>query len=105
MLHRSAIPKYWIWFHYLSIFKYPYEAIMHNEFASQKGVIWYNNMDSHMVLSSLSMGKVRMWACVVPMIVFAVVYRLFFYVSLKPALKFPAATVAANCTRFTCNDD
>lgn len=80
---RSAIPKYWIWFHYLSIFKYPYEAIMHNEFASQKGVIWYNNMDSHMVLSSLSMGKVRMWACVVPMIVFAVVYRLFFYVSLK----------------------
>jgi hypothetical protein len=82
-LCRSAIPKYWIWFHYLSIFKYPYEALMHNEFVHQKGVIWYNNLDSNNVLALFALGKVRLWACIVPMICFAVAYRLFFYISLR----------------------
>ncbi|KAG0557549.1 hypothetical protein M758_11G135400 [Ceratodon purpureus] len=80
---RTAIPKYWIWFHYLSIFKYPYEALMHNEFMHQKNVIWYNNMDSNKVLALFGLGKVRLWACIVPMICFAVAYRLFFYISLR----------------------
>lgn len=80
---RTAIPKYWIWFHYLSIFKYPYEAMMHNEFMHLKGVIWYNNMDSNKVMSLFSMGKVRLWACIVPMICFTIAYRLFFYISLR----------------------
>lgn len=81
---RSAIPKYWIWFHYLSIFKYPYEAIMHTEFMAQKNVIWYNNMDSSRVLSVVfSLGKVHVWACIVSMVCFAVGYRLLFYISLR----------------------
>ncbi|GLJ06729.1 hypothetical protein SUGI_0046430 [Cryptomeria japonica] len=29
---RSRIPPYWIWFHYISLFKYPYEAVLQNEF-------------------------------------------------------------------------
>lgn len=29
---RNRIPHYWIWFHYLSIIKYPYEAVLINEF-------------------------------------------------------------------------
>ncbi|KMZ74852.1 ABC transporter G family member 2 [Zostera marina] len=29
---HPRIPDYWIWFHYLSLAKYPYEAILHNEF-------------------------------------------------------------------------
>ncbi|GAV77258.1 ABC_tran domain-containing protein/ABC2_membrane domain-containing protein, partial [Cephalotus follicularis] len=29
---RDRIPTYWIWFHYLSLIKYPYEAVMQNEF-------------------------------------------------------------------------
>lgn len=80
---RSAIPKYWIWFHYLSIFKYPYEAIMHNEYASQKNVIWYNDLNSQGVLESFSMGKVRVWACIGPMLGFIFAYRLLFYISLR----------------------
>lgn len=31
-ISRDRIPKYWIWFHYLSIIKYPYEAVLINEF-------------------------------------------------------------------------
>ncbi|KAI3817689.1 hypothetical protein L1987_11486 [Smallanthus sonchifolius] len=29
---RDRIPGYWIWFHYLSLVKYPYEAVLQNEF-------------------------------------------------------------------------
>ncbi|KAM7254339.1 hypothetical protein ACFE04_032021 [Oxalis oulophora] len=33
-IHRSEIPVYWIWLHYSSLVKYPYEAVLHNEFNS-----------------------------------------------------------------------
>ncbi|KAF8397578.1 hypothetical protein HHK36_016498 [Tetracentron sinense] len=29
---RNRIPPYWIWFHYISLVKYPYEAVLQNEF-------------------------------------------------------------------------
>ncbi|KAK6228094.1 ABC transporter-like [Theobroma cacao] len=31
-INRDRIPAYWIWFHYLSLIKYPYEAVLQNEF-------------------------------------------------------------------------
>ncbi|KAK4279924.1 hypothetical protein QN277_011622 [Acacia crassicarpa] len=31
-INRDRIPSYWIWFHYLSLVKYPYEAVLQNEF-------------------------------------------------------------------------
>ncbi|CAH9103986.1 unnamed protein product [Cuscuta epithymum] len=31
-MNRNRIPPYWIWFHYLSLIKYPYEAVLQNEF-------------------------------------------------------------------------
>ncbi|PWA99526.1 pigment precursor permease, P-loop containing nucleoside triphosphate hydrolase [Artemisia annua] len=31
-ISRDRIPDYWIWFHYLSLVKYPYQAVLHNEF-------------------------------------------------------------------------
>ncbi|KAL2611379.1 hypothetical protein R1flu_023071 [Riccia fluitans] len=32
---RSRIPNYWIWFHYISAMKYPFEAVLINEFESK----------------------------------------------------------------------
>ncbi|KAL6998280.1 ABC transporter G member 6 [Sarracenia purpurea var. burkii] len=29
---RDRIPPYWIWFHYISLVKYPYEGVLQNEF-------------------------------------------------------------------------
>uniref|UniRef100_A0A803LLP4 ABC transporter domain-containing protein n=1 Tax=Chenopodium quinoa TaxID=63459 RepID=A0A803LLP4_CHEQI len=29
---RSQIPQYWIWFHYMSLVKYPYQGVLLNEF-------------------------------------------------------------------------
>ncbi|KAE8664417.1 ABC transporter G family member 2 [Hibiscus syriacus] len=31
-ISRDRIPAYWIWFHYISLVKYPYEAVLQNEF-------------------------------------------------------------------------
>ncbi|XP_044508766.1 ABC transporter G family member 6-like [Mangifera indica] len=31
-INRDRIPGYWIWFHYLSLVKYPYEGVLQNEF-------------------------------------------------------------------------
>ncbi|CAH9133371.1 unnamed protein product [Cuscuta epithymum] len=31
-MNRDRIPIYWIWFHYISLVKYPYEAVLQNEF-------------------------------------------------------------------------
>ncbi|EXB65354.1 ABC transporter G family member 6 [Morus notabilis] len=31
-INRNRIPPYWIWFHYVSLIKYPYEALMRSEF-------------------------------------------------------------------------
>ncbi|KAJ0983942.1 hypothetical protein J5N97_002298 [Dioscorea zingiberensis] len=31
-INRNRIPRYWIWFHYLSLVRYPYEGVMQSEF-------------------------------------------------------------------------
>lgn len=33
-INRDRIPAYWIWFHYMSLVKYPYEAVLQNEFGN-----------------------------------------------------------------------
>ncbi|KAI3848448.1 hypothetical protein MKX03_007786, partial [Papaver bracteatum] len=30
-IHRNRIPSYWTWYHYSSVVKYPYQAMMLNE--------------------------------------------------------------------------
>ncbi|EXB62636.1 ABC transporter G family member 2 [Morus notabilis] len=32
---KDRLPDYWIWFHYISLMKYPYEALMRSEFERQ----------------------------------------------------------------------
>ncbi|XP_047086664.1 ABC transporter G family member 5-like [Lolium rigidum] len=47
-INRDRIPKYWLWFHYASLVKYPYEAVMMNEFSDParcfvRGVQMFDN--------------------------------------------------------------
>lgn len=69
--------------HYLSIFKYPFEALLENEFGNLEGAVWYNNLDSNSIKSMLSVGKVHLWIDVLVMILFVVGYRVFFYIALR----------------------
>lgn len=36
-ISKDNIPKYWIFMHYLSLFKYPFECFMINEYGGEKG--------------------------------------------------------------------
>ncbi|KAL3686190.1 hypothetical protein R1sor_004212 [Riccia sorocarpa] len=84
-ISRTAIPKYWIWFHYISLFKYPYELLLHNEFGSSHygNRIWYDDVDSNTILSNLGAGKVHDWANFLAMLGFFFGYRVLFWFSLS----------------------
>ncbi|KAJ3709175.1 hypothetical protein LUZ61_012880 [Rhynchospora tenuis] len=48
IVHRDWIPDYWLWFHYISLVKYPYQAVMQNEFSDPnkcfvRGTQMFNN--------------------------------------------------------------
>eukprot|EP00850_Spirogloea_muscicola_P005525 SM000025S08420 [mRNA] locus=s25:636056:639886:- [translate_table: standard] len=85
---RKSIPKYWIWLHYLSTFKYPLESLEHNEFHRLGDVCWGWNAQNQCtqtsgdVLRAVSAGKVHQWLNLLIMVLFFVAYRVFFYVAL-----------------------
>ncbi|OMO69487.1 ABC transporter-like protein [Corchorus capsularis] len=61
-INRDRIPAYWIWFHYLSLVKYPYEAVLQNEFDDPtkcfvRGIQIFDNTPLGAVPSSM---KVRL---------------------------------------------
>ncbi|KAA0044058.1 hypothetical protein IC582_009486 [Cucumis melo] len=67
-LSRDRMPPYWIWFHYMSLVKYPYEAVLQNEFEAKsgcfiRGVQMFDNTPLAVVPSAMkvellkSMGK------------------------------------------------
>ncbi|KAL3685750.1 hypothetical protein R1sor_003772 [Riccia sorocarpa] len=81
-IDRGSIPKYWIWLHYGSLIKYPFESLLTNEFGHIDG-IWYDNVDSNTILSQLSAGKVHQWLSILVMLIFIVGYRIAFWLVLK----------------------
>ncbi|EXB88504.1 ABC transporter G family member 16 [Morus notabilis] len=57
---RDRIPSYWIWFHYLSLVKYPYEAVLQNEFENPlkcfvRGIQIFDNTPLASVPSSMKL--------------------------------------------------
>ncbi|XP_023768287.1 ABC transporter G family member 10 [Lactuca sativa] len=49
---KDSIPKYWIFMHYMSLFKYPFECFMINEYGGEEGMSMCVEMDG---------GKCRMY--------------------------------------------
>jgi hypothetical protein len=82
---RAGIPKYWIWLHYLSTFKYPYELLIANEYGHLKKVIWFFGADSQAVLNYFDAAKVNdhPWKNYSVMVSFFIGYRVLFYLSLR----------------------
>ncbi|XP_030541231.1 ABC transporter G family member STR-like [Rhodamnia argentea] len=109
-LKESQIPKYWRWLHYISAIKYPFDALLTNEF---KGDRCYtgspsdlspgplgNTKPSHLheingtfgthcplmgqdVLSSMDINKPSIWFDIGILLAWGVLYRLLFYVVLR----------------------
>lgn len=106
-LKRPQIPWYWQWLHYLSAIKYPFEALLTNEF--QNDQCYYGNpgelspgplgdivlskqhttanitcpLIGEDVLSTMGIRLESVWADVAILLAWGVLYRLFFYVVLR----------------------
>ncbi|XP_044465342.1 ABC transporter G family member STR-like [Mangifera indica] len=105
-LKRTHIPIQWRWLHYISAIKYPFEALLVNEFKGQKcyngsiadlspgplGELKYSNLHYRVnapcfigedVISSMAFQWDNLWYDVAILLAWGVLYRLLFYVVLR----------------------
>ncbi|CAK9133255.1 unnamed protein product [Ilex paraguariensis] len=81
-ISKDDIPKYWLFMHYLSLFKYPFECFMINEFGGEKGK--WRCLESfegecflygEKFLMQLGLKESQKWSNLVVMLVFIFGYR------------------------------
>ncbi|KAK8521410.1 hypothetical protein V6N13_077515 [Hibiscus sabdariffa] len=109
-LKGNKIPIYWRWFHYISAIKYPFEALLVNEFKDQEicyggnpadlspgplGELKFSDlhikhndtlkcgMIGEDVISSMGIKLENLWYDIAILLAWGVLYRLFFYVVLR----------------------
>ncbi|XP_061360558.1 ABC transporter G family member 5-like [Gastrolobium bilobum] len=87
-ISNHEIPNYWIFMHYISIFKYPFEGFMINEFSNSKKCLEYMFgacvMRGEDVLKQQGYGgESSRWKNVGVMVCFIFVYRFISYVILR----------------------
>ncbi|KAK1432038.1 hypothetical protein QVD17_08927 [Tagetes erecta] len=63
-ISRDRIPAYWIWFHYISLVKYPYEAVLLNEFQNPnkcfvRGTQIFDNSPLGEIDNSMKLGLLQ----------------------------------------------
>lgn len=83
-LKRSDIPKYWIWLHFMSTLKYPYEALLLNQFSANSCYLTLPNEECGLhgreILHDLSINEPNSkWYDLGILLGWGVVYRVLFY--------------------------
>lgn len=87
-ISKQNIPKYWIFMHYLSLFKYPFESFVVNEY-SHLGTKCFQDMfgfcllDGDGFLQQRGLHKRDLWINVGVMVFFVVIYRILCYLILR----------------------
>ncbi|XP_043700813.1 ABC transporter G family member 6 [Telopea speciosissima] len=61
---RDRIPVYWLWFHYISLVKYPYEGVLQNEFDDStkcfvRGVQMFDNTPLEVVPTAMKVKLLK----------------------------------------------
>ncbi|XP_043721818.1 ABC transporter G family member 5-like [Telopea speciosissima] len=84
---KSGMPKYWVLMHYISLFKYPFEGFLINEFSGKGKCLEYLLgecvMNAENVMREEGLGEESRWRNVVVMVCFILVYRFISYVVLR----------------------
>lgn len=87
-ISKQNIPMYWIFMHYLSLFKYPFESFLINEY-SHLGTKCFQNLfgicllDGNAFLQQRGLQKKELWENVAVMVFFVVMYRVLCYMILR----------------------
>ncbi|KAE8725425.1 ABC transporter G family member 5 [Hibiscus syriacus] len=86
-ISSHEIPNYWIFMHYISLFKYPFEGFLINEFSKSGKCLEYMFgsclVTAEAVLREEGYGEESRWRNVVAMVGFILVYRFVSYVILR----------------------
>ncbi|TYI86003.1 hypothetical protein E1A91_D04G037500v1 [Gossypium mustelinum] len=86
-ISKHGIPKYWIFMHYISLFKYPFEGFLINEFSKSGKCLEYMLgsclVTGEAVLREEGYGEESRWSNVLIMVCFILVYRFVSYVILR----------------------
>ncbi|WOG97264.1 hypothetical protein DCAR_0416604 [Daucus carota subsp. sativus] len=85
---KSGMPKYWVFMHYISLFKYPFEGLLINEFSGGEGKCLEYMFGKCMVrgqdlLREQGYGGESIWKNVIIMVCFILIYRFVSYVILR----------------------
>lgn len=86
---KQGMPKYWIFMHYISLFKYPFEGLLMNEFSGGEGKCLEYLFGKCLVTGEDVLreqggyGGEGKWKNIVIMVCFILVYRFISYVILK----------------------
>jgi ATP-binding cassette subfamily G (WHITE) protein 2 len=86
-ISKQGIPSYWIFMHYISLFKYPFKGFLINEFSNSGKCLEYMfgtcEVSGEDVLREEGYGEDSRWKNVVVMVCFILVYRFISYVILR----------------------
>ncbi|KAL3584242.1 hypothetical protein D5086_015303 [Populus alba] len=86
-ISKHGIPNYWIFMHYISLFKYPFEGFLINEFSNSGKCLEYMfgkcMVSAEDLLREEGYGEDGKWRNVVVMVCFILVYRFISYVILR----------------------
>ncbi|RWR90219.1 ABC transporter-like protein [Cinnamomum micranthum f. kanehirae] len=86
-ISKKGIPNYWIFMHYISLFKYPFEGFLVNEFSGSDKCLEYRGeiclLNGQDLLREEGLENEGRWRNVVIMVCFILAYRFFSYVILR----------------------
>uniref|UniRef100_A0A7N0TSY3 ABC transporter domain-containing protein n=1 Tax=Kalanchoe fedtschenkoi TaxID=63787 RepID=A0A7N0TSY3_KALFE len=86
-ISKQEIPSYWIFMHYISLFKYPFEGFLINEFSGSGKCLEYMfgacAVDGEDVLHEEGFGEESRWRNVAVMVGFILIYRFVSYIILR----------------------
>uniref|UniRef100_A0A803PJ06 ABC transporter domain-containing protein n=1 Tax=Cannabis sativa TaxID=3483 RepID=A0A803PJ06_CANSA len=86
-ISQNEIPSYWIFMHYISLFKYPFEGFLINEFSKSGKCLEHLfgkcMMTGEDILKEEGYGEESRWRNVGVMVGFILVYRFISYVILR----------------------
>lgn len=106
-IRKADMPGYWVGMHYLSLFKWPFEALLVNEFHGSYCVVRSSGVclaTGDEVLRKEGLGEECRWRNVGVMLGFVVFYRVLGYVllRLRCSLRLKAAARSASASACCC---
>lgn len=89
-ISKESIPKYWLFMHYISLYKYPLDALLINEYSSlaKKCFSWYPEFNvcaltGEDILKQRGLQEHKLWMNVEIMVAFFIFYRILCYLILR----------------------